>query len=82
MPHKRTRCSQHCPLSGIYNVYSIRLLWRRDLEKALYLFTLFSELAKVIKIQYKQQVKLVDYTQYIKKSVVPDEEDAVMSHSQ
>ena len=52
------------------------------MEEALYLFTLFSELAKVIKIQYKQQVKLVDYTQYIKESVVPDEEDAVMSHSQ
>ena len=63
MPHKRTRCSQHCPLSG-----SIWLLWRRDLEEALYLFTLFSELAKVIKIQYKQEVKLVDYTQYINRS--------------
>ena len=62
-------------------VYSIWLLWRRDLEEALYLFTLFSDLAKVIKIQYKQQVKLVDYTQYIKESVVPDEEDTVMSHS-
>ena len=45
------------------------------------MFTLFSELAKVIKIQYKQQVKLVDYTQFIKESVVPYEEDAVMSHS-
>ena len=77
MPHKRTWRSQHCKLSG-----SIWLLWRRDLEEALYLFTLFSELAKVIKIQYKQQVKLVHYTQYIKESVVLDEEDAVMSHSQ
>ena len=51
-------------------------------KKLYYLFTLFSELAKVIKIQYKQQVKVVDYTQYIKESEVPDEEDAVMSHSQ
>ena len=77
MPHKRTWRSQHFTLSG-----SIWLLWRQDLEEALYLFTFFSELAKVIKIQYKQQVKLVDYTQYIKESIVPDEEDAVMSHSQ
>ena len=81
MPHKRTWRSQHCPHSGIYN-YSIWLLWSRDLEEALYLFTLFSELTKVIKILYKQQVKLVDYTQYIKESLVPDEGDAVMSHSQ
>ena len=50
------------------------------MEEALYLFTLFNELAKVIKIQYKQQVKLGDYTQYIKESVIPDAEDAVMSH--
>ena len=77
MPHKCTWRSQHFTLSG-----SIWLLWRRDLEEALYLFTLFSELAKVVKIQYKQQVKLVDYTQYIKESVVADEEDAVISHSQ
>ena len=77
MPHKRTWRSQHFTLSG-----SIWLLWRRDLEEALYHFTLFSELAKVVKIQYKQQVKLVDYTQYIKESVVADEEDAVISHSQ
>ena len=80
MPHKRTWAQSALPAQW-YN-YSIWLLWRRDLEEALYLFTLFSELAKVIKIQYKQQVKLVDYTQYIKASVVPDEEDAVMSHSQ
>ena len=59
VPHKRTWRSQRCPLSG-----SIWLHWRRDLEEALYLFTLFSELAKVIKIQYKQQVKLVHYTAY------------------
>ena len=77
VPHKCTWRSQHCPLSG-----SIWLLWRRDLEEALYMFILFGELAKVIKIQYKQQVKLVDYTQYIKESVVPDAEDTVMSHSQ
>ena len=76
-PHKCTWRSQHYPLSG-----SIWLLWRRDKEEAQYLFTLFSALAKVIMIQYKQQVKVVDYTQYIKESVVPDEEDAVMSHSQ
>ena len=77
MPHKRTWRSQ-----SARSVVSIWLLWRQDLEEALYLFTLFSELAKVIKIQYKQQVKLVDYTQYIKESIVPYEEDAVMSHSQ
>ena len=81
MPHKRTRRSQHCPLIGINIVsgYFGGGTWKKLYS---YLFTLFSELAKVIKIQYKQQVKLVDYTQYIKESVVPDEEDAVMSHSQ
>ena len=79
MPHKHTWRSQHCLLSGIIIVSGY--FGRRDLEEALSLFTLFSELAKVIKIQYKLQVKLVDYTQYIKESVVPDE-DAVMSHSQ
>ena len=85
MPHKR-RCliNVRGAVSASRSVVSIWLLWRQDLEEALYLFTLFSELAKVIKIQYKQQVKLVDYTQYIKESVVPYEEDAVpvMSHSQ
>ena len=69
-------------VSAARSVVSIWLLWRRDLEEALYLFRLFIELGNVIKIQYKQQVKLVDYTQYIKESVVPYEEDAVMSHSQ
>ena len=77
MPHKRTWRSQHCPLSG-----SIWLLWRRDLEEALYLIILFSELAKSNQDTVQQQVKLVDYTQYIKESVVPDAEDPVMSHSQ
>ena len=67
MPHKRTWRSQHCLHSGVIIVsgYFGGGTW-------LYQFTLFSELAKVIKIQYKQQVKLVDYTQYIKESVVPD----------
>ena len=79
MPHKLTWRSQHLPLSGIIIVsdYFGGGTWKK-----LYLFTLFSELAKIIKIQYKQQVKLVDYTQYIKESVVPDEDDAVMIRSQ
>ena len=81
MPHKRTWRSQHCPLSGVIIVSGY---FGGGTCKKLYsyLFTLFSELAKAIKIQYKQQVKLVDYTQYIRESVVPDEEDAVMSNSQ
>ena len=80
MPHKLTWRSQHLPLSGIIIVsdYFGGGTWKK---LYVYLFTLFSELAKVIKIQYKQQVKLVDYTQYIKESIVPDE-DAVMIHSQ
>ena len=79
MPHKLTWRSQHLPLSGIIIVsdYFGDGTWKK-----LYICLHCSELAKVIKIRYKQQVKLVDYTQYIKESVVPDEEDAVMIHSQ